>query len=181
MPIDSILDYAGCKLIRFKTFDDNRGSFFESFNDEISRLVGFWPAQENISVSKKNVVRGLHIQNEPPAAKLIRVIKGKILDVAVDCRRESENFGSHVSVELNDSFSHWFLVPAGFAHGFVSLEEGTVVNYFVSERYSKSGDLSIFPFDRDLGIDWKITRSDAILSQKDENAMSFGDFKCRQF
>lgn len=180
MPIDSIIDHLDCKLIRFRTFDDNRGSFFESFNDEISSIVGFRPAQENISISKNRVVRGLHIQHEPAAAKLIRVIRGRIQDIAVDCRKDSETFGKYVTVDLDDSFPHWFLVPSGFAHGFLSLEEGTVVNYLVSQRYNKEGETSIFPFDKDLNVNWKISKSDAILSQKDADAISFGDFKCRQ-
>lgn len=181
MPIDSIEDYLGCKLIRFKTFDDDRGSFLETFNEEISNIIGFWPIQENTSRSKKNVVRGLHIQYDPPAAKLIRVIKGKIQDIAVDCRRESKTFGKHISIDLDDSFYHWFFIPSGFAHGFLSLKEDTIVNYFVSEKYRKEGDLSIFPFDEEIKIDWKILQSESILSHKDRNAMSFGEFKCKQF
>jgi len=180
MPIDSITDYLDCKLIRFKTFDDNRGSFFESFNDEIAEIAGFRPVQENISRSKKNVVRGLHIQHDPPAAKLIRAFKGRIQDVAVDCRKGSKTFGEYVTVDLDDSFPHWFLVPVGFAHGFLSLEEDTIVNYLVSERYNKDGETSIFPFDKDVGIEWRISESDSILSLKDRNALSFGDFSCKQ-
>lgn len=162
-----------CKLIKFSPLSDSRGFFYESFNEEISKITGFWPKQENISKSSKGVIRGLHMQHSPPAAKLIRVVSGKIRDVAVDFRKSSSSYGKHVYVDLDDSFPHWFLIPEGHLHGFSVLSEYAVVNYLVSTPYSPGGEISVNPFSRSLGIDWKITREESLLSEKDKNAIDF--------
>ena len=162
-----------CKLIRFSLISDSRGFFYESFNEEISKITGFWPKQENVSKSVKGVIRGLHMQHSPPAAKLIRVVSGKIRDVAVDFRRSSSSYGKYVYVDLDDSFPHWFLIPEGHLHGFSVLSEHAVVNYLVSAPYVPGGEISVNPFSRSLGIDWKITREESLQSEKDKNAIDF--------
>jgi len=166
----------GCSLIRFEPYEDHRGYFYESFNHEISEIVGFWPKQENVSKSSKNVVRGLHLQHTPPASKLIRVLTGKIQDVAVDCRKNSRTYGKHASVVLDSSTPHWFHVPMGYAHGFCVLSDYAIVNYYVSETYSPLGEVSIDPFTKSLEINWLIQKKDAILSEKDKNAIRFEDY-----
>lgn len=169
----SIEYYLSCKLIKFSPISDSRGFFYESFNEEISKITGFWPTQENVSKSSKGVIRGLHMQHSPPAAKLVRVISGKIRDVAVDFRRDSPSYGKHVYVDLDDSFPHWFLIPEGHLHGFSVLSEYAVVNYLVSAPYVPGGEISVNPFSRSLGIDWKITREESLQSEKDKNAIDF--------
>jgi len=166
-----------CKLIRFNPLYDSRGYFYESFNDEISKIIGFWPRQENISKSEKSVIRGLHMQHSPSTAKLIRVVSGKIRDVAVDCRRSSPTYGKHVYVDLDDSFPHWFLIPEGYLHGFGVLSDNAIVNYLVSAPYSPGGEISVNPFSKSLGIDWKISRGESLQSEKDRNSIEFEDIK----
>ena len=169
----NVKNHLDCKLIKFSPFSDSRGFFYESFNEEISKITGFWPKQENVSRSVKGVIRGLHMQHSPPAAKLIRVVSGKIRDVAVDFRRSSSSYGKHVYVDLDDSFPHWFLIPEGHLHGFSVLSEHAVVNYLVSEPYVPGGEISVNPFSRSLEIDWKITREESLQSEKDKNAIDF--------
>ena len=168
--------HLGCNLITFDPIEDQRGYFYESFNKNLSDIVGFWPMQENTSKSFKNVVRGLHLQYAPPAAKLVRVLAGKIQDVAVDCRRSSPNYGRHVSIILDDSLPQWFHVPEGFAHGFCVLSDYAIVNYYVSQKYNPNGEVSINAFSHDLKINWSIHQENAIMSEKDKKALEFEDF-----
>ncbi|MBX9732736.1 MAG: dTDP-4-dehydrorhamnose 3,5-epimerase [Chitinophagaceae bacterium] len=161
----------GCYIIHDTFFGDNRGYFFESFNrktflEKTGLAVDF--VQDNQSSSKRGVLRGLHFQHgEFAQAKLVRVLKGSVLDIAVDLRRESKTFGQHVAVELSEDSRTQFFVPRGFAHGFVVLSEEAVFFYKCDNYYHKASEGGIIYNDPDLGIDWKIDKSLHILSEKD--------------
>lgn len=160
----------GVVIIEPKLFNDARGYFFESFSqrefDEAVRRVRF--VQDNESRSSRGVVRGLHFQKPPFAqSKLVRVISGAVLDVAVDIRRGSPTFGRHVAVELSGENHRQVFIPRGFAHGFSVLTESVVFQYKCDNYYSPESEGAIAWDDPDLGIDWKIASSDVILSEKD--------------
>ena len=163
-------------LIDLKKYDDDRGYFVEKFNKEIYKIVSNtntdncvnW-VQENYSVSNKNVLRGLHYQYKSPQAKLIHCINGKILDVIVDLRESSENFGKHIKYYLNDS--QILYVPYGFAHAFLSLTDNSIVEYKCSDYYKPQDSYSILWNDKDLNIDWPI--DNPILSYKDSIGLTF--------
>ncbi|OAB60851.1 dTDP-4-dehydrorhamnose 3,5-epimerase [Leptolyngbya valderiana BDU 20041] len=160
------------KLVRPRKFEDRRGFFSETWNqrDLAAAGIDFQPVQDNHSLSvDPGVVRGLHFQIPPFAqAKLVRVLKGRLFDVALDLRRDSPTFGEYAAVEL-DAASWWQLwVPAGFAHGFVTLEPDTEVFYKVDAFYAPEHDRGIFWADPDLGIDWPLDTSAAVLSDKDK-------------
>jgi dTDP-4-dehydrorhamnose 3,5-epimerase len=150
---------------------DDRGYFVETFvnnklEDFLSYKINF--CQDNESKSHKGVLRGLHYQLPPYAqTKLVRVIQGKVLDVAVDIRKNSPTFGQHVAVELTAENKRQLLVPQGFAHGFVVLEDDTIFAYKVDSYYSPTCDRGIAFDDKDLDIDWKISHEELNLSQKD--------------
>ena len=158
-----------------KTFEDNRGNFFEAFNQDlfnefVGRNVSF--VQDNQSVSKKNVLRGLHFQCPPHAqGKLVRVIAGKALDVAVDLRKKSSTYGQYVAVELTAENNIVFWLPEGFAHGFVALEEQTIFSYKCTNYYNKTSEDCLMWNDTDLNIDWKIKQP--IISDKDKEGKAF--------
>ncbi len=142
-------------------------SYKKNLFDKNIRKINF--IQDNESKSKRGVLRGLHYQLHPSAqTKLVRVIKGKVLDVAVDIRRGSPTFGKHVGVELSGENKRQLLVPRGFAHGFVVLEDDTVFAYKVDNYYSPKNDRGIAFDDKELGIDWKISRDELNLSAKDK-------------
>lgn len=172
----SIKEILDCKLITIDPYVDSRGFFYESFNHEIAEIVGFRPVQESMSMSHKNVVRGLHIQHTPPAAKLVRVLSGRIQDVVVDCRK-GISYGRHASIVLDQTMTGWFFVPVGYAHGFCALQDNTVVNYYVSAMYNPLGEISIDPYSIDLPISWQVTKEEAIQSDKDRNSVDFRDLK----
>lgn len=154
-------------------FDDSRGYFLESFNQmKFEEFVGFKVpfCQDNESKSTKGVLRGLHFQLPPFAqSKLVRVIKGSVLDVAVDIRRESPTFGQHVAIELNDENKNQLFIPRGFAHGFIVLSEEAIFSYKVDNYYSKESDRGVYFNDPTLGIDWKLKLDELTLSEKDKN------------
>ncbi len=162
----------GCFIVKPRIFKDERGSFFESFNlktfKEITGLhVNF--VQDNQSISSKGVLRGLHFQKgEYAQAKLVRVIKGSVLDIAVDLRKHSPTFGKHFSIELNDQNNYQLFIPRGFAHGFIVLRDDTVFNYKCDNYYDKKSEDGIRYDDPNLGIDWKCKSSDLIISKKDQ-------------
>lgn len=170
----------GVVLIEPNVIKDQRGYFLESFNKEkfkkvIDKVVFI---QENESKSSKGVIRGLHFQNPPFAqAKLVRVIKGSVLDVAVDLRKKSKTYGMYYSIVLSEKNNKSFFIPKGFAHGFLSLEDNTVFSYKCSGLYNKKSEESLLWNDKDLNIDWQIT--DPIVSEKDSNALLFKDFKTK--
>ena len=157
-------------LIEPRSFNDPRGYFFESYNSnkfsEIGIDVNF--VQDNESFSTYGVIRGLHYQLAPYAqSMLVRVVKGKILDVAVDIRLNSPTFGKHFSVELNDSNKYILFIPKGFAHGFSVLSESAIVVYKCDSVYNQQAERGIYYNDSTLGIDWKLGENEIIVSSKD--------------
>jgi dTDP-4-dehydrorhamnose 3,5-epimerase len=158
-------------LITPKVFEDARGYFMESYRkDKLEAFVGHALefCQDNESRSVKGVLRGLHYQLPPFAqTKLVRVIKGRVLDVAVDIRRGSPTFGHHVAVELSDENRRQLLIPRGFAHGFVVLSDEAIFAYKVDNYYSAEHDRGIAFDDPAIGIDWKLPVSQLLLSEKD--------------
>ena len=168
----------GTWIIQPKVFQDNRGYFFESFREERFRKnVGdIHFIQDNESKSAYGVLRGLHYQLPPFAqSKLVRVIEGKILDVAVDIRQSSDTYGLAESVELSAENKKQFFIPKGFAHGFVVLSETAIVQYKVDAYYSKEHERGIKFDDPELGIDWQIDSGEMIISEKDSDLPSFQD------
>ena len=151
---------------------DERGYFVETFRqDKLEAFLGFKVdfIQDNESKSGRGVLRGLHYQLHPASqSKLVRVIKGRVLDVAVDIRKDSPTFGKHVTVELSEQNKRQIFVPRGFAHGFVVLEEDTVFAYKVDNYYSPKNDRGIAFDDTDLKIDWQIPHEELNLSAKDK-------------
>lgn len=174
-------DIADVFILEPRVFGDDRGFFFESFQAErFAELTGFSGSfvQDNHSRSRRNVLRGLHLQLPPhPQGKLVRVIAGSILDVAVDIRPESPTFGQHVAVELTAENRRQLWVPPGLAHGFRVLSEDAEVLYKTSDVWAPELERSIRWDDADLGIDWGFAPGEeAIVSEKDEVALSFADF-----
>lgn len=161
----------GVVIIEPKVFGDERGYFFESFSqrkfeNKVCKTVF---VQDNESKSKYGVLRGLHFQKPPYAqAKLVRVIKGKVLDVAVDIREESPTFGKHVAVELSEENKRQLFIPRGLAHGFVVLSDEAVFQYKCDNYYAPDYEDGILWNDPKLGIDWRIPEEDVILSEKDK-------------
>ncbi len=158
-------------IIEPKVFGDERGYFFESYNQDSFVINGleFNFIQDNEAKSSKGVLRGLHFQNPPYSqTKLIRAIKGEILDVVVDLRNSSKTFGESFSILLNDQNKKQLLVPKGFAHGYIVLSEEAIVAYKVDEKYLPSAEGGILWKDPSLGIDWKLMESEIILSPKDK-------------
>ena len=163
-------DIDGVVIIEPKIFKDARGYFFESFSkrefDEKVAKVDF--VQDNESCSTYGVMRGLHFQRPPFAqAKLVRCVKGAVLDVAVDIRKGSPTYGQHVAVELTEDNHRQFFIPRGFAHGFAVLSDIAVFQYKCDNYYHPEADGGISILDESLGINWSINPSKAILSDKD--------------
>lgn len=167
----------GVLLVKPQVFGDERGWFFETYNEERYRAAGITETfvQDNQSFSQKNVVRGLHFQKPPyTQAKLVSVIKGAVLDVAVDLRAGSPTYGKYVSAELTGE-NHWQLfVPKGFAHGFSVLEDNSIFAYKCSDLYNKASEGSIIFNDPTIGVDWRV--ENPIISEKDRNGAAFKDF-----
>ena len=158
------------KLITPKVFKDSRGYFFESFKDSLSPSDRLF-VQENESKSSKGVLRGLHYQIAPYAqAKLVRVIQGAVLDVAVDIRPGSPTFGQHVAYELSDENFRQLYIPRGFAHGFLVLSDIARVSYKCTDYYFPKGDRSIIWSDKDINISWPDIGMKYIISEKDSKA-----------
>lgn len=161
----------GCFIIQPQVFKDKRGYFVENYNQKtfntaLGLEINF--VQDNESLSSKGVLRGLHYQlGEYAQAKLVRVIKGKVLDVVVDMRPKSPTFGQHVTIELSEENKTQFFVPRGFAHGFLVLEDDTIFSYKCDNFYSKSSEAGVIYNDKDLAIDWQLSEQDLIISDKD--------------
>lgn len=172
-------DIEGLVIIEPKVFGDARGYFFESFSqrefEEKVRKVNF--VQDNQSMSSYGVMRGLHFQ-EPPfsQSKLVRCVKGRVLDVAVDIRKGSPTYGQHVSVELTEDNHRQFFVPRGFAHGFAVLSENAIFQYKCDNFYAPQADGGISILDKSLGINWQIPQDKALLSEKDMKHALLKDF-----
>ncbi len=160
-----------CIIIEPKTFIDKRGYFFESYNKQLFDLnIGYSVdfVQDNESYSSKNVLRGLHFQKgEHAQAKLVRVVKGEVLDVAVDLRASSETYGAYVSVILSEDNKRQLFVPRGFAHGFLVLSDTAIFSYKCDNYYNKNSEGGIIYNDPALNIDWKISEKELIISEKD--------------
>lgn len=161
----------GALIIEPRLFKDARGYFFESYNkrafdEAIGSEVNF--VQDNESMSTRGVIRGLHFQRPPHAqAKLVRCVRGRVLDVAVDIRKGSPTYGKHVAVELSEQNHRQFFIPRGFAHGFSVLSDEAIFQYKCDNYYCPEADGGISIADESLGIDWQINHSEAILSEKD--------------
>jgi dTDP-4-dehydrorhamnose 3,5-epimerase len=172
-------DIEGLFILEPNVFGDQRGYFLESFNEKLfSEVVGkkITFVQDNESLSSKNVVRGLHFQKPPYAqGKLVRVVKGSVLDVAVDLRKKSPTFGKVFTIELSETNKRQFWIPEGFAHGFATLEDNTIFQYKCTSYYSPENEETIKWNDSTLGIDWKI--NEPIISDKDKKGLPFGGFK----
>ena len=169
-------DIKGLLIIQPKVFEDTRGYFFESYNKTLFHNHGITAefAQDNQSLSQKGIVRGLHFQNPPFAqGKLVRIIKGSVLDVAVDIRSGSPTYGSHFKTILNESNKTMMWIPEGFAHGFLTLEDNTIFSYKCTKVYNKESEHCILWNDTELGIDWGIT--DPVLSDRDKKGHFFKD------
>jgi len=171
----------GCFIIEPKVFGDERGYFFESYKqDAFENAVGYKVnfIQDNQSLSSFGVLRGLHFQNgEYAQAKLVRVLKGKVLDVAVDIRPESQTFGQHVAIELSEENKKQLFVPRGFAHGFVVLSDYAEFYYKVDNIYSPQSEGGILFSDKNLGIDWKVPMGSILLSDKDKVLPTLNELK----
>lgn len=170
----------GLLILEPRIFQDARGYFFESFSQrEFEEKVGpVHFVQDNESMSSYGVMRGLHFQRPPyTQSKLVRCVKGAVLDVAVDIRQGSPTYGQHVAVELTAENHRQFFIPKGFAHGFAVLSETAVFQYKCDEFYHPEADAGICILDESLGIDWRIPTDKAILSDKDTRHGMLADFQ----
>lgn len=167
----------GLLIIKPKVFADTRGYFFESYNEDVFKQNGIHVhfVQDNQSLSNAGVLRGLHFQAPPhDQGKLVRVINGAVLDIAVDIRKNSATYGQHVAIELNEENKTMFYIPSGFAHGFLTLRDNTIFSYKCTNVYNKASEGCVLWNDRDLNINWNI--QNPILSDKDLIGTPFKDF-----
>lgn len=170
----------GLVIIEPKIWEDNRGYFFESYNNKLFKEAGIEAdfVQDNQSLSHKGTLRGLHGQADPFAqGKLVRVIQGKVLDVAVDIRKGSPTYGQHVDIELSAENQLMFWIAPGFLHGFLTLEDDTIFTYKVTKLYDKASEIGVLWNDKDLNINWGLDEQEIILSDKDKVLPSFSEFK----
>lgn len=177
-------DINGVLIIEPKVFGDARGYFFESFSqrefdEKVAPILGHSInfVQDNESMSSYGVMRGLHFQRPPyTQSKLVRCVKGAVLDVAVDIRKGSPTYGKHVAVELTEENHKQIFIPKGFAHGFAVLSDIAVFQYKCDDFYHPEADGGINILDECLGIDWRIPRANALLSEKDTKHVLFNEF-----
>lgn len=175
------LELPGIKLIQPKSFTDVRGFFAETWNRRVFEDLGVeadFVQDNHVQSAMKGTLRGLHFQAPPHAqGKMVRVLKGAILDVAVDVRQNSPHYGNHVAVRLTDSSMSQLWIPAGFAHGYLTLEADTEVLYKVTDYYEPQSEGGVIWDDPELNIDWIIDRGAVLLSDKDRNLPSWEDFR----
>lgn len=172
-------DIEGVVILEQQLICDDRGYFCETFRDSDFRekVCDITFVQENEASSKRGVIRGLHFQNPPHAqSKLVRVVKGRVLDVVVDIRKGSPTYGKHVAVELSDENHLQLFIPQGFAHGYSVLSDEATMIYKCDTYYNKVSEEAIVWNDADLKIDWQIDPSEAIISEKDQQNQCFKDF-----
>lgn len=171
---------AGLIIIEPRIFPDDRGYFYESYSEKKYREAGINAAfvQDNQSFSQKGALRGLHGQANPFAqGKLVRVLQGRVLDVAVDIRKNSPTFGEYVTIELSGENHKQFWIPPGFLHGFLTLEDDTIFTYKVDNYYDKASEIGVLWNDPTINIDWQTDLSNVLLSPKDEVLPAFADFR----
>ena len=176
-------DIDGVVIVEPRVFEDNRGYFFESYNEAEFNNNGITArfVQDNQSKSSYGVVRGLHCQlGKYAQAKLVRVLKGKVLDVAVDARKNSPTYGKHVAVELSEENKRQLFIPRGFLHGFSVLSEEAVFAYKCDNLYCKDAEFGIRYDDEDIGVDWKVPADKVITSEKDRLANKLKDMPDEQ-
>ncbi|WP_314293320.1 dTDP-4-dehydrorhamnose 3,5-epimerase [Fusobacterium periodonticum] len=175
----------GLVIIEPKVFEDSRGFFLESYNCNTFKELGIENifVQDNHSKSSKGVLRGLHFQKGDSAqAKLVRVLKGAVLDIAIDLRENSETFGKYVAVELNEKNKRMFFIPRGFAHGFLTLEDNTEFFYKCDNFYNPKSEGGLIWNDIDLKIDWNLDKfnikeEELIISEKDKKNITFEEYR----
>ena len=168
----------GLFILEPRVFEDKRGYFFESYNNETFKKAGLDLnfVQDNQSKSQKGVLRGLHFQNPPHSqGKLVQVIKGGVFDVAVDIRLNSPTYGQHLGFELSEENKKMLFIPEGFAHGFLTLKDETIFSYKCTNFYNPKSESAIIWNDKDLNINWQV--NDPLVSEKDQQALSFLDFE----
>ena len=178
-------DIEGLLVIQPRVFNDSRGYFFESFNqkefdEKVAPIIGHSVnfVQDNESMSQYGVLRGLHFQRPPFAqAKLVRCVRGRVLDIAVDIRGGSPTYGKHVAVELSEENHTQFFIGKGFAHGFAVLSPEAIFQYKCDELYHPESEGGISILDPSLGIDWGFPLESAILSAKDQDRINLADFE----
>ncbi len=166
---------AGVLVLTPDVYRDHRGAFLETWNLRGMTAAGLpssW-VQDNFSLSKKNVLRGIHYQITQPQGKLVRVTHGAVLDVAVDLRRSSTTYGKHIAVELDGESGRMLWIPVGFGHAFLALTESVGFAYKVTDYYSPGGERTIVWNDPDLAIPWPVSGENAIVSAKDQKGSSF--------
>lgn len=171
------LDIPELKLLEPRVFTDNRGEFLETYNEREMSALGLpthW-AQDNFSVSKRNVIRGIHYQISHPQGKLVRVAYGRALDVAVDLRRSAPTFGKYVAVELSGENHRMFWIPEGFGHAFIALTERVGFAYKTTEFYDAKAERTVLWNDPQIGIKWPINEAEAIISDKDRQGSLLRD------
>ena len=167
----------GLILIKPKVFEDSRGFFVETFHKTRFENLGINTSflQDNLSKSNRGVLRGLHFQKPPfDQGKLIQVIQGSVLDIAVDIRKNSPTYGQHLSIEINSTNKWQLFIPSGFAHGFLCLEDNTIFSYKCTNLYHKESEGAIIWNDQDLNINWNF--ENPIISDKDKVAEKFNQF-----
>ena len=176
----STTEIEGLLIIEPAVFGDERGYFFESYNKDkyIQEGLTMDFVQDNVSKSSKDVLRGLHFQNPPFAqGKLVGVLRGAVLDIAVDIRKGSPTYGKHIAIELSEENKKQFYIPPGFAHGFKTLSDNTIFSYKCTEGYNKESEGTIIWNDKDLNIDWDV--ENPIISEKDNLAQSFNELNTK--
>ena len=168
----------GLFIIEPKVYEDARGAFYETFNSKIFKEktgLDLDFCQDNESISKKNVLRGLHFQNPPFAqGKLVRVVSGRVIDIALDIRKSSKTYGQYESIELSAENKKQFWIPPGFAHGFIALEDNSIFNYKCTNYYNPVSEATIQWNDPVLNINWQI--NNPIISEKDQKGIDFTTF-----
>jgi len=173
----------GCFILEPTVFEDERGYFYESYNEnKLEQILGFKPTfvQDNQSKSSYGVVRGLHMQaGENSQAKLVRVLEGAVIDVAVDVRPNSPTYGESIAVELSENNKRQLFIPRGFLHGFSVISEHATFFYKCDNGYNKASEDGINPLDKDLNIDWQLPLDKMLLSEKDKEAQSFTEFQVK--
>ena len=168
----------GLVVLKPTVFKDNRGYFMESYNQKnINKLLGNVNfVQDNESESSRGVLRGLHFQKPPyTQAKLVRCLKGGVLDVALDLRKDSKTYGIFETISLTEENKKQLFIPKGFAHGFIVLSKSAILSYKVDNYYNPESESGIIWNDPDLNIDWKINKNEIIVSEKDKNLPAFNE------